>query len=336
MKLTVKPIESRKIWENFVLREAPQALFQSWLWGQVQEKMGLAIWRLGFYQNQKLIGIAQASFVHARRGKYLHIRHGPIINTFDSQAWQAAVTEIKNLAQKGKAWFVRMSPLIAFSDSQAQLFVQLGFREAPILGLDAQRCWVLDLGKKADELLAGMRKTTRYEIRRAEKLGVCVIKSTKVVHLKQFLNLYEETARRQHFVGHSGIVEEFTIFAKENRALLFLGEHNGELLAAALVIFYGGQAIYHHGASKVSQAPVSYLVQWEAIREAQKRGLKVYNFWGISPEDAINHPWRGLSLFKRGFGGREIEYLPAYDLPLNRAYYLTYLFETCQRLLRDS
>jgi len=69
--------------------------------------------------------------------------------------------------------------------------------------------------------------------------------------------------------------------------------------------------------------PAAYLLQWEAIREVKSRGCKLYNFWGISDERR-NHPWAGLTLFKKGFGGFSKEYLLAQDLPLRPFYWLSF------------
>ena len=55
--------------------------------------------------------------------------------------------------------------------------------------------------------------------------------------------------------------------------------------------------------------------------------MKVHNFWGISPQDKPNHPWAGLSFFKRGFGGHAQEFAHAKDLKINWLYYATRAFE---------
>jgi lipid II:glycine glycyltransferase (peptidoglycan interpeptide bridge formation enzyme) len=76
---------------------------------------------------------------------------------------------------------------------------------------------------------------------------------------------------------------------------------------------------------------VNYLLQWEAIKEAKKRDKSIYNFWGIAPDTKRRHPWQGLSLFKKGFGGRLVEYLHAKDLPLSPLYFATYCYETLRK-----
>ena len=180
----------------------------------------------------------------------------------------------------------------------------------------------------------GMRKTTRYEIRRAEKLDVKVIKSEDPKELKHFFTLYAATSERHGFVAHASIQEEFEVFVKEHKALLLVGSHEGQVIASTIMLFYGGQAIYHHGASVSSKTPVSYLVQWEAIKEAKKRGIKLYNFYGIAPDDMPNHPWRGITLFKKGFGGREINFVHAHDLPTSPWYIIPKTIDAYRKKMR--
>ena len=314
MSLAFLPVDSKAVWEEFILTHSPQALFQSWHWGRVLESTGQSVSRWGIFDGKELAGVAQILIVRAKRGTFLHVRHGPVWKKQGKAYWREFMRLITLVAKKEGAWFVRVSPLLLNTEEHRKLFFELGLSNAPIHEVDGERCWVLDLDKTEDDLLMGMRKTTRYEIRLAQKFGVTVRQSQDPEDLKYFFTLYEETTKRHGFVAHSSISEEFEIFAKENKAMLFLGFYKKEIIAGTIVLFYGGQAIYHHGASVASKVPVSYLVQWEAIREAKKRAILVYNFYGIAPENKPNHPWRGITLFKKGFGGREINYIHAQDL----------------------
>jgi lipid II:glycine glycyltransferase (peptidoglycan interpeptide bridge formation enzyme) len=75
-------------------------------------------------------------------------------------------------------------------------------------------------------------------------------------------------------------------------------------------------------------------LQWEVIKEIKSRGLSMYNFWGVVPEDAKDHPWAGLSTFKRGFGGAEERYVHAKDFPISIWYYFTYVIEKIRKIKR--
>jgi lipid II:glycine glycyltransferase (peptidoglycan interpeptide bridge formation enzyme) len=334
MSLVLNTVQSPLEWESFLQEVSPQSLFQSWTWGEVQKKTGQTVLRYGIFEKDILIGIMQVFVVRARRGTYLHIRHGPVLKNRTAKIWKELLVILNDVARQYKAWFIRISPLLENSPENRQLFSYLNLRPAPIHEVDAERCWVLDITQPEEMLLAGMRKSTRYEIRRGMKMDIPVHLSTDARDLRKFEALYKKTSERQGFVGHSSIQEEFVLFAKENQAMLFLGYVGKQLISGAITLFYGGQAIYHHGASIPSKTPVSYAVQWKSILEAKNRGINVYNFYGIAPEDRPNHPWRGLTLFKKGFGGREINYIHAHDYPTSPWYYLTYIIEFVRTKLR--
>jgi lipid II:glycine glycyltransferase (peptidoglycan interpeptide bridge formation enzyme) len=226
--------------------------------------------------------------------------------------------------------------------------------------MHAERVWVLPLTsevlhKTDDELLASMRKTTRYLIRKAQRDGVTIEKRTDEKAVDDFWKIYQETAKREKFVPFSKkfIVDEFEAFNKSGNAVFLFGKvngmgvrvsktsevlpnessfltsevKNGQNLASALIIFTKSTAFYHQGASIHSKIPVPYLLQWEAIKEAKKRGCSLYNFWGILQKGRTPKNWEGLTLFKTGFGGRQVDFVPTQDFIISKKYYLTQLYE---------
>jgi lipid II:glycine glycyltransferase (peptidoglycan interpeptide bridge formation enzyme) len=153
-------------------------------------------------------------------------------------------------------------------------------------------------------------------------------------------------AKRQNFTPFSDkyIKNEFDIFSKDDQALWFFGKYlpagrqgKGEITAATLVIFWQGIGFYHQAASlsKFAKLSIPYLLQWEAIKEAKKRGCKLYDFWGYTdPQKFPKHPWAGPTLFKMGFGGYRREYVKTQDFPISSKYWLIYIFEILRKLKR--
>lgn len=328
-------INDKSLWEKFILAQPWQPFFQSWNWGQVQERVGNSVFRFGMYDKNKLTGICLAVLVNAKRGRYLHLRHGPLLSGFQKQ-FTPFLAEIKAQAKDLNADFIRMSPLVEQTNFDINFLKQQGFRNAPIHNMDAENAWVLDLDKSEEEILAGMRKTTRYLVKKAQTLPIIVTKSTDKGDFAKFMRLYETTSKRHHFIPHRGVEEEFDIFCKDKQALLFLAHYKKKILSGAFVIFYGDQAVYHHGASsdEFRDIPTAYLLQWEAIKEAKRQGKKLYNFWGVVPPEKPRHPWQGLTLFKTGFGGRRLNFIHAQDLPLSISYWKTFAIETVWRIRR--
>ncbi|MBI4008669.1 peptidoglycan bridge formation glycyltransferase FemA/FemB family protein, partial [Candidatus Roizmanbacteria bacterium] len=245
---------------------------------------------------------------------------------------KSIITKLLNylttLAMELNCSFIRIAPILENTSKNQKIFSDLGFKKAPIY-MHAERVWILPLNKSEDQLLSEMRKTTRYLIRKAERDGVAIEKRTNEKAVKNFYQIYLETAKRENFVAFSKefIRQEFESFNKTRNAVFFEAVHLKGVLASALIIFTKSTAFYHQGASIHSKIPATYLLQWEAIKEAKKRGCKFYNFWGTLQEGRTPKSWSGLTLFKQGFGGYQVDYLPTQDLILSPKYYLTYFYE---------
>lgn len=324
-KVTVKPITGKADWEGFLATRPEANFLQSWYWGQFHEALGKKVFRLGFYQNNKLVGVMLSVVEDAKRGRYLTVPGGPIIDWKSSGQVNAFVKEIRKIAAADRCVFVRVRPQLEANEFSKSLFAKSGFISAP-LHLHAELTLQLDITKPEEELLANMRKATRYEIKKALSLGIKITTTDNPDALKSFFKLQIATSKRQKFVpfSYKFLYEQFKVFSQDKKALLYSAELNGKLLAQAFVIFYGQEAAYHYGAGTEEgrKYPGAYLIQWEAIKEARERGITRYNFWGVAPLDKPNHRFAGVSLFKRGFGGSEFEYLHAQDLVTNRPRYL--------------
>lgn len=330
--INIREIQDREIWDSFMQGYGKISLFQSYEWGEVQKRMRVNVYRYGIFSEKILLGVFQVAVMKSRRGTFLHVRHGPVMSEQSQDLWQAFVLFMKDMGTKEHAQFFRVNPMIPDSETNRNILRDFGFRPSPIHAMDAEYCLVLDITKSEEELLSSMRKTTRYEIRKAESLGVQVHQYEDKKHIDHFFDLYKKTALRHEFVPHSGIREEFDVFSKDGKAVYFEVMHDNEPLAGAIILFYMGQAIYHHGASIPSKIPAAYAIQWEAIREAKRRGCSRYNFWGIAPEEKKNHPWRGITAFKYGFGGAPESYVHAHDYPLRVSYGISFAIETLRRI----
>jgi len=361
--MNIKEITKQTEWQQFFEDAGSPSFLQSWEWGEVEKKQGYEILRLGLYNKKKLVGISQVIKIKAKRGKFLFIPHGPVFFQFSIFNFQFLIKFLIKLAKQEGYSFIRIAPVLPDSDENRKIFQDLGFKKAPIY-MHAERLWILDINKSEEQLLSEMRKTTRYLIKKASRDGVVVEKRSDSQAPDDFWKIYQETAKREKFVPFSQnfIRQEFEAFNKTGNALFLFGrltqsttgvevsgiptkrrdpsiftdgpEHRtGKIprrvpvVAGALILFTKSSAFYHQGASFHSKIPVTYLLQWEAIREAKKRGCQLYNFWGILQPGRTPKSWQGLTLFKQGFGGYQIDYLPTQDLIISPKYYLTYLYE---------
>jgi len=329
--LQIKLINHSKTWENFLLNNNHPSFLQSYFWGEFHRSLGHKIFRLGFYQNKKLKGIALVIYLHSHRGPYFECPAGPVI-PFKPSYFSHFIKAVRQLTVKYPALFIRIRPNCFNSQDKIKQLNRLGFIKAP-MHLHAESTWVLDLDLSCDQLLKNMRKNTRRAILKADKLKVKVTTSTALKDINLLYRLQLQTVDRRHFVPFSKdyFRKQFLAFKKNNHIKLFKASYQGEVLAISFIIFYGQEAIYHYSGSSSYKRhiPASYALQWAAIKEAKRRGLSLYNFWGYT--DNPHHRFYGPSLFKKGFGGRPVQYLPAHDLPLSFFYWPVFLFETLRR-----
>lgn len=327
---------TKEEWGIFLSKQ-PQANFlYSWQWGELHEKLGNVVVRKGVYSDDHLIGVVFGIVRNAKRGRYIEIPGGPLID-WKKKSLAGYVTEmLKSIAKSNKAVFVRIRPQVEESEAMHDMLHSFGFKKSP-MHLHSEHTSILDIVDSEEILLERMRQQTRYEIKRSAKQGVVVSSSSSREAMAKFIDVQLDTAKRQGFIPSSSefLLQLGEVFA--DNLQIYKAEKDGELLNLAVVIFYGEEADYYEAASTAAGRKYggSYAIQWQAIKDARKRGMKRYNFWGIAYNNDPNHRYAGVTTFKRGFGGDDVTYIPAHDLIINHAKYSTnWLIETVRRKKR--
>lgn len=342
-------ISDKDQWQELNRRVDSKTFLQSWTSKKWRTAIGQEVKLFGVLDRQKLIAgalVAEMPLVKWRNQKvnFWFLPHGPII---DRAYWEnrskilsALIDHIRLIAQQNhKVAFIRVQPAWPDNEEDQQVFKSLGFRKAPIF-IVPEVTWCLDITPDEEEILKGMRKTTRYLIRKGlNNHDLEVRMGDRKDDLADFLKLYRQTVGRHRFQAFSlnYLEKELECLRSEDEIAIFNAFYQNRPIASAIIVFHQNTAYYHQGASEDQQpkeAPGSYLIQWEAIREAKKRGCSVYNFWGIADNNNRRHAYHGLSLFKKGFGGYRLDYLPTQDLVIRWQYWPNYLIEKCRRWKR--
>ncbi|MGD7705408.1 lipid II:glycine glycyltransferase FemX [Microlunatus sp. Y2014] len=193
-------------------------------------------------------------------------------------------------------------------------------------GQPAYNFWLPLADKSPDDLLAGMNQQWRRNIKKATKAGVAVTVGGPD-DLAAFHELYVETARRDGFEPRP-LPYFQTMYAEMNaedpdRIRVYLAHHDDNLVAATLWIRVGTHVWYAYGASSTAHRDVrgSNAIQWQMMTDALEAGATVYDLRGVTPGVGADDPELGLIQFKVGTGGRIVEYLGEWDLPLNKVLY---------------
>ncbi|MCR5832584.1 MAG: peptidoglycan bridge formation glycyltransferase FemA/FemB family protein [Candidatus Saccharibacteria bacterium] len=316
----------RKTWDNFITSHEESNFLQSWDFYEFHIARGKkVVRRLAVDDEGKILGAYAGVVETAKRGRYLAIAGGPILDWTNKKLVQAIFGDIKKAGQNEKCVFVRVRPQLELSDKSLKLMQSLGLKKAPMY-LSVEYAGILDISKSEEEILAGASQGFRRKLRKAEKAGITVETSTDPKIVKTFYEIEVKHAKRQKFVAFSEsfLTKQFTAFAENGEAIMYTAKLGKDILAQNFMIFYGDEASYHYGTStdlgtKYSAAPLLHL---KAMEEARNRGIKRYNLWGIVGTDETKHRFYGVSEFKRSFGCTELKYTPAHDLILNKPKYL--------------
>ncbi|MDR1788586.1 MAG: peptidoglycan bridge formation glycyltransferase FemA/FemB family protein [Treponema sp.] len=168
---------------------------------------------------------------------------------------------------------------------------------------------LVNLAQTEEALLAGMKPKCRYNVHLSGRKGVA-IREAGAAGLESFYRLLTVTAARDGIAVHSrGYYETLFRLAAEGtgreRALCYLASHEGDDLAAAVVLQRGPHAVYLYGASsdRKRNLMAPYGLQFRAMLDAKAAGCVDYDLFGIPPDDNPAHPMAGLYRFKTGFGG---------------------------------
>ena len=306
-------------WDE-VIKNHPEANFlQSPEYGKMNEILGCKVivddfdgkgWGLMIVRN-------------AKRGRYLEIPCGPLIDWNDKKVVKTVFEKISKIASTEKCVFVRLRPQLIATPENLKLLESFGTKKSP-MHLAAEHTVMIDLNHTEEELLAEMRRQTRYEVRRAEKLGITVTSDNSKAIFEEFQKYQAETAKRQNFVPPSlkTLLAEREAF-KEGIKIYKATSHEGPV-AYGLIIKNGLEADYYEAASTLlnRKLPGAYALLWQAMKDLKSEGYQRFNLWGIAPPGQPNHRYAGVTTFKTGFGGEIVEFVPAHDLIISRIKYV--------------
>ena len=305
-------------------------------WRKVNELEGCKVIREDFDGQ----AVCQMIVRNAKRGRYLEIPGGPLLDWSDKKLKKRVFAKIREVAEAEKCVFVRMRPQLPNTAENCQILADLGAKKAP-MHLAAEHTIALDLTRSEDELLTNMRRQTRYEVRKAEKLGLTVTSDDSEAIFDEFYQVQQKTAARQHFYAPSRDELQaerrgFNDLKKRDvSARIFTAKSaEGKPVAYGLILRDGIEADYYEAASTDlnRELPGAYKLQWEVMKTLKSEGAKRYNLWGIAPEGEPNHRYAKVTTFKRGFGGEMVNFVPAHDIVIKPVRYAAnWLFENLRK-----
>lgn len=243
---------------------------------------------------------------------------GPVLPSWDAEAVLALTAAVRAGLAGARASHLRIDPEIERGEGPdedgavAGALRAAGWREAPPIQPLSTR--VIDLSADEAALWGDLRKKWRQYVNKARTGGVRIVDAGPE-RFEQFYAIYRETAERAGFLirALSAYRDVWDAYAPDGRArLLFAELPDGTPVATLFLVRAGTRVVEPYGGMTQAGADsrANYLLKWEAIRSSREAGATSYDLWGLA------HP--GIAHFKTGFGGREIRYIGAWDLVLDR------------------
>ncbi len=297
---------------------SPAPLTQSWAWGTVQGSAGWQPERLRLADGPPVLVLTQRSGL----SRWGFVPRGPVACDRDT------LQRLIDWAHENGLARLRVEP--ETGSEIAPLLSALGFRRTDDVQPSHTRILRLD---RDEAMLASFRRTTRYNIRLAERSGVLVEEGADAEQLARHVAASATRAG----VNLPGREYLRTLLETLPGSRTFVARHEGESLCALLVAIHDRRGYYLFSGSsghKRNLKPME-LAMWAGIRYAAAAGCRDYDLWGVPPDDDPAHPWHGFGEFKRGFGGETVEYAGAWDLVLSaRANLVVVAHERARRAAR--
>jgi lipid II:glycine glycyltransferase (peptidoglycan interpeptide bridge formation enzyme) len=307
-------------WNAFVEHAPYHAFPQLWEWGEVRALGGWTPIRLaiGPGRDQPVAG-AQLLLrrVPVIGWSLAYVPRGPVGALDDPEVRTGLLRALRALGRQERIATVRADPETRPSTPYGAALLEDPWRAAPKVQPPTTR--VLDLTVGVGALKANLKRKHRQYVNKAERAGIEIERfdgSTPpdVIGpaLADFNRIYRLTADRAGFVAREAFYYErvWSIFAPTGRVRLSFAVREGERVATLFHFTCGDRAVESYGGmlDAGAEARANYLLKWAAISDFAGEGFGVYDMWGLATG--------GIRQFKEGFGGEEIQYVGARDLPL--------------------
>ncbi len=328
MTLTISEITEREQWDNFLIGQPRGHLLQSYEWGELNKYLGGRIYRLGALEDGRMVGammltVSQVPLPVSVPGIHLHwlyCSRGPTVESPTSPALAALIAHAHTLARQEHAVVLRVEPNIADDDPQMGAWIAayraMGFQTNPI-AVHGRRSWVLDIRPDDAKLLADFKMTWRQNVRSAERKGVIIREAENDADFDAYYDLLKLTSERDAFFIHSKDYHKEILkqFASKGDAVLYLAEHEGEAIAAKMLIRFGDWCWDMFGASSNNKRNLkpTYLLQYRCIQWAKARGCSYFDFRTIPEILEPGEEMWGVYEYKKGFGGFSRLNIPTQD-----------------------
>lgn len=328
-------------WDDWLATNPFGDILQSWEWGEVKKSELWKALRIRVVDGSTIVAQAQILTRKMPLGLTLYyLPRGPVLDYTSPKATEILQTILdwtKQHASKHHGMMIKVGPAVSADQvPQIEAMLQGVGLKPSFKSVQAQHTYIVDLTRTEEEIINSFDKDTRNLVRRSAREGVMVDAYTQPDDqkaLRTFHNLYMAAVDHGKFVPRpwSQFSRLWEMMAPQGMAHVYLATFEDKALAGNFVLTLGDKSFQLYAGSRRDEQKKfgTYALQWATMQDLKAQGIKTYDMWGRAPSNDPTHSWAGLTLFKKGFGGREEEYIRDYDLPLSPTYPI---FDTANRL----
>ncbi|TSA86153.1 peptidoglycan bridge formation glycyltransferase FemA/FemB family protein [Deinococcus detaillensis] len=328
MPLELLPTQDARAYDEVVARLPVTSALQGWGYGEARRELGQVPTRYFIRDQGQIVGALQLIRKRLVPGfDLLYAPRGPVLSSMAQLPDLAPA--LRKLARPTDT-LIKIEP--PFARTPELIPEQIG----PWRRTEAEQpehTITVNLMRPPAELLKNLHSMARRNVKTAQKFGVEVVSGGEEL-FEEFWTIFTATNERAQ-LGAFPKSYYLTMLRSGasggGDAYIVLARHEGRALAGGFFLAMGAATNYLFGGSikddrpaegsgaegaerKDAKAPTAFY--WGAMQDAQQRGYRSFDFWGIPRKlDEGKHSF-GVYRMKENFGGEKV-WFPGYELPLS-------------------
>ena len=328
---------NEKDWDSYLINSLDSSFFQSANFLKIQTKNKIPVFihifdqydkikcQLGLvitkkyspYSTRKLNKFTELISKFANRATWVS---GPIIFSNNDEirmkVIQTLILALEELAVKNKLVIID-----GYTPPTDLLVNKKYLNEFKINGYNNENftTFILDLNKSLEEIWNNVAKKARNDVTRAKRRNVTVKEMKNYedfIEFRKLMKIWGETKGIDISEQNKLIEKDWKLYQKGVQHF-FLAFQENEVISGLRIGTFNGIAYTHQVLNTYSKSTSlgGSLLTWHAIEWSKNKNMRIYDLSGVKsePKNSIefekhNEQWKGLTEYKKKWGGNELEY----------------------------
>jgi lipid II:glycine glycyltransferase (peptidoglycan interpeptide bridge formation enzyme) len=298
-------------------------IFQSSLWAEFQKQLDKVVHHASG-DDWEYFAILESAEGSKGLVKRLYAPYGPVCSS--EQGLLNALSSLESYAEANKATYLRVEPIdVGCVDTLTKNSYKKSAKS-----FQPEQTFIADISDSCEGILSRMKGNNRRSWNTYSNTDLVEVHSFETVtapdEINDFLLMMRATEKRTGAVlrGNEYLETLYSTFGPVGRGGIAYVTSGGIRLGGALFVDSADTRYYMYAGTfdEAREVHANTTLVTYLMLDAHKKGLKFFDFFGVCPPDADkSHPWFGLSMFKRSFGGVDVIYGGTYEKPLRKISY---------------